>query len=97
MAAPRCGAEEVYYRNVGERRRRPGHLGESRGDRARLSWALCGEMGRGRERERREGNQVQQPGGQRYKKGRVMFGLHREEPLPRTFQPMCWAALPPRG
>lgn len=72
--------ENVYYSYVGEhsQRKTGGFLGESRVDMTRLSWAQLGE----REKEEgRERNQVQQPGGQRYKKCWVtkMCGLYTEE------------------
>lgn len=52
--------EKVYYRYLGQR-----HLRECRGDVTRLIWALRGE--RDEEGKGREGSQLEQPGGQRYK------------------------------
>lgn len=49
-----------------EHSQREGHQGKSRVDITRLSWALWGEEER--QGEKRGGNQVQKPGGQRYKR-----------------------------
>lgn len=73
--------ENVCYSCVGEHRQRQtgGFLGEFREDMTRLNWAMLGvREGKGEGRER---NQVQQPGGQRYKKGWVtkMYELYTEE------------------
>lgn len=50
--------EKVYYTLMGKHSQRLGHLGKPR-----VIMTLNHARGRGR----REGNQVQQPGGQRYK------------------------------
>ena len=49
--------EKVYYRYIGRHSQRQEHLGECKVDMTRPSWPLRGQ-----------GPQVQQPGGQRYKK-----------------------------
>ena len=44
--------ETAYCRSVGEHSQKQGHLGESRVDRARLSWVMWEkERGKGREKE----------------------------------------------
>jgi hypothetical protein len=69
--------EKVYYRYVRGNRQRQPHLGESR-----VVLTLT-HMRKGRGRERREENECQQPGGQRYKKrwATKMPGLHRIQSL----------------
>jgi hypothetical protein len=71
--------EKVYYRYVGEHRKRQGHLGESRVD------MTLGRGGRVAEEERgRKEHQEYQPGGRGWrgenKKNQVskMVGLYRE-------------------
>lgn len=55
---------------------------------------LCEESRDGKG-EGREGDQGQQPRGQRYKKGQVtkMPGLYREEPLREGLPSPCWAGV----
>lgn len=66
--------EEDYCRYVGDHRQRQTHLEETRVD---MTLNYMRRLGR----ERGEKNQIQQPGGQRYKKGQVtkLSGLYREE------------------
>lgn len=55
--------EKDYYRYVGDRSQRQTHLGEPR---VVVTWVMGGGEGK---RKGKEGNQVQQPGGQRYQRG----------------------------
>lgn len=76
--------EKVYYVDVGKHSQRQTLLGEPR---VVSTLSLVG-IGGG---EKREGNQVLQPGGQKYKKKQVtkMSGLFMEEPLGEG-QPSPW-------
>lgn len=89
LTASRYGGE--YYRYVGKYTNKEAETsGRSRVNMTKMSWAMWGEedgIGEGREE-----NQGHQPGGQKYKRVRVikMSGLYREDPL-GDWQSSSWA------
>lgn len=90
MAYYRCGGGESLLHICGKAQLEAGTSGLVQSGQEQTYLVLVGRR-QGKWRQERE-DQVQQQGGQRYKKGWVvkMSGLHREEPLGRAAYPLGW-------